>query len=79
MGGSSDGKEMPTCAMGCLSRSFARVSAEKSAMTSSEHRILTAAEMFPSCSLAETAASLDVVGSRLALLEAVLTSSSSAI
>ena len=36
-----------------------------------------AAEMFPSSSLAEKATSLDVVGSRLALLEAVRTLSSS--
>jgi hypothetical protein len=43
---------------GCLSRSFDSVCAEKSAGVSSEHRILTAAVMLPSSSLAVTAAVL---------------------
>ena len=43
----------------------------------SEHRFLTAAEMLPSSSFAETAASFEVTASHLALLEAVRTLSSS--
>ena len=55
----------PAYAGGRFSWSFARLAAEKSAGVSSEQRMRTAAEIFPSSSLEEIAAALDDSGLRL--------------
>ena len=73
----SGGNDASLCSAGCLRWSLAKVSVEKSTTTSSEHKIRTAAVMFPSSNLAETAASLEEVGSRGGWVKNEWTSASS--
>ena len=54
------GTRISLCSGGCLS--FSRLSEEKTAGVSSEQMILTAAQMFPSSSLDDTAAAFVASG-----------------